>query len=52
MTLVESHDTCVREAAHVLKTGRKWSEKKSVPEAKAAIQIGDIVGQARMEGGS
>jgi len=30
MTLVESHDTCEREAAPVVKTGRKWSAKKSV----------------------
>jgi len=43
MTLVESCDKCVREAAPVLKTGRKWSAKKSVVEAKAALQIGDIV---------
>jgi len=47
MTLVESHDKCVREAAPVLKTGRKWSAKKSVVEAKAALQIGDIVGQVQ-----
>jgi len=37
MTLVESHDKCVREAAPVLKTCRKWSAKKSVLEAKAAL---------------
>jgi len=43
MTLLESHNECVREAAPVLKTGRKWS-RKSVIEAKAALQIGDIVG--------
>jgi len=29
MTLVESCEKCVREAAPVLKTGRKWSAKKS-----------------------
>jgi len=46
MTLVESSEKCVREAAPVLKTGRKWS-KKSVVEAKAAFQIGDIVGQVQ-----
>jgi len=46
MTLVESRDKCVREAAPVLKTGRKWSPKKSVVEAKA-LQIGDIVGQVQ-----
>jgi len=45
MTLVESRDKCVREAASVLKTGIKWSAKKSVVEAKAALQIGDIMGQ-------
>jgi len=33
MTLVESRDKCVREAGPVLKTGRKWSAKKSVVEA-------------------
>jgi len=44
MTLLESHNECVREAAPVLKTGRKWSTRKSVIEAKAALQIGDIVG--------
>jgi len=38
---------CVREAAPVLKTGRKWSAEKSVVEAKAALQIGDIVGQVQ-----
>jgi len=37
MTLVESHEKCVREAAPVLKTGRKWSAKKSVVEAKATL---------------
>jgi len=47
ITLVESHNKCVREAAHVLKTGRKRSAKKSVIEAKAALQIGDIVGQVQ-----
>jgi len=36
MTLVESQDKCVREAEPVLKTGRKWSAKKSVVETKAA----------------
>jgi len=46
ITLVESRDKCVREAAPVLKTGRKWSPKKSVVEAKA-LQIGDIVGQVQ-----
>jgi len=44
MTLVESRDKCLREAAPVLKSGRKWSAKKSGVEAKAALQIGDIVG--------
>ncbi len=29
----------------MLKTGRKWSAKKSMEEAKTALQIGDIVGQ-------
>jgi len=42
ITLVESRNKCVREAAPVLKTGRKWSAKKSVVEAKAALQIGDF----------
>jgi len=46
ITLVESRKR-VREAAPVLKTGRKWSAKKSVVEAKAALQIGDIVGQVQ-----
>jgi len=37
----------------VLKIGRKWSAKKSVVEAKAALQIGDIVGQVQQgRGGS
>jgi len=40
-------DKCVREAAPVLKSGRKWSAKKSVLESEAAIQIGDIVGQVQ-----
>jgi len=31
----------------VFKTGRKWSAKKSMEEAKAALQIGDIVGQVQ-----
>jgi len=31
----------------VLKAGRKWSAKKSVVEAKAALQIGDIVEQVQ-----
>jgi len=44
MTLVGSRNKCVREAAPVLNTGTKWSAKKSVVEAKAALQIGDIVG--------
>jgi len=30
MTLVESRNKCAREAAPVLKTGRKWSAKKSL----------------------
>jgi len=47
LTLVESHNKCVREAASVLKTGRKWSAKKSVVETKAALQIVDIVGQVK-----
>jgi len=47
MTLVESRDKCVREAAPVLKTGRKWSAKKSVVEAQATLQISDIVGQVQ-----
>jgi len=46
MTLVESCNKRVREAAPVLKTGRKWSAKKSVVEAKA-LKIGDIVGQVQ-----
>jgi len=46
-TLVESHDKCVREAAPLLKTGRKWSANKYVVEANAALQIGDIVGQVQ-----
>jgi len=37
ITLEESRYKCVREAAPVLKTGRKWSAKKSVVEAKAAL---------------
>jgi len=44
MTLVESHNKCVREAAPVLKTGRKWSANKSVVEAKATLYI---VGQVQ-----
>jgi len=51
ITLVESRNNCVREAAPVLKTGRKWSAKKSVVEAKAAFQIGDIMGQVQQGGG-
>jgi len=35
--------TCVKKK----KSGRKWSTKKSVVEAKAALQIGDIVGQVQ-----
>jgi len=45
MSLVESRNKCVREAALVLKTGRKWLAKKAVRDAEAALQIGDIVGQ-------
>jgi len=33
----------------VLKIGRKWSVNKSVVETKAALQIGDIVGQADLD---
>ncbi|MGH0129397.1 UNVERIFIED_CONTAM: hypothetical protein FKN15_024126 [Acipenser sinensis] len=47
MTLVESRDKCVREAAPVLKTGRKWAAKKAVEDAKAALRIGDIMGQVQ-----
>ncbi|MGH0152676.1 UNVERIFIED_CONTAM: hypothetical protein FKN15_052941 [Acipenser sinensis] len=47
MTLVESRDKCVREAAPVLKTGRKWVAKKAVEDAKAALRIGDIIGQVQ-----
>jgi len=39
MTLIESHDKCVREAAPVLKTGRKWSAKKSVEEANLPFKL-------------
>jgi len=31
----------------VLKTGRKWSAKETVVEAKAALQIRDIMGQVQ-----
>jgi len=37
ITLVKSRNKCVSEAAPVLKTGSKWSAKKSVVEAKAAL---------------
>jgi len=39
----------IREAAPVIKTGTKWPAKtaKYVVEAKAAFQIGDIVGQVQ-----
>ncbi|MGH0159870.1 UNVERIFIED_CONTAM: hypothetical protein FKN15_038439 [Acipenser sinensis] len=47
MTLVGSRDKCVREAAPVLKTGRKWAAKKAVEDAKAALRIGDIMGQVQ-----
>jgi len=43
ITLVDPCDKCVGEAAPMLKTGRKWSAKKSVVEAKAILQIEDIV---------
>ncbi|MGH0142046.1 UNVERIFIED_CONTAM: hypothetical protein FKN15_075307 [Acipenser sinensis] len=36
-----------REAAPVLKTGRKWAAKKAVEDAKAALRIGDIMGQVQ-----
>lgn len=48
ITLVESRDKCVREAAPVLKTGRKWVAKKAVEDAKASLQIGDIMGQVQL----
>jgi len=51
MTLIESLDKCVREAAPVLKTGRKWSAKKSVVEAKAALQNGISWNRYSMEKG-
>ncbi|MGH0137020.1 UNVERIFIED_CONTAM: hypothetical protein FKN15_025454 [Acipenser sinensis] len=35
------------EAAPVLKTGRKWAAKKAVEDAKAALRIGDIMGQVQ-----
>ncbi|MGH0123574.1 UNVERIFIED_CONTAM: hypothetical protein FKN15_037019 [Acipenser sinensis] len=45
MTLVESHDECVREAAPAFKTRRKWAAKEAVEDAKAALCISDIMGQ-------
>jgi len=47
INLAELRNKCVREAAPMLKTGRKWSAKKSVVEAKAALQIEYIVGQVQ-----
>lgn len=31
----------------MLKTGRKWVAKKAVEDAKASLQIGDIMGQVQ-----
>lgn len=47
MTLVESQDRAVREAAPRLNTGRKWVPAEAVKQAKAALYMADIVGQVQ-----
>ncbi|MGH0165457.1 UNVERIFIED_CONTAM: hypothetical protein FKN15_049050 [Acipenser sinensis] len=47
MTLVESHNECVREGAPALKTGRKWVAEEAVEDVKAAVRIRDIMGQVK-----
>ncbi|MGH0149115.1 UNVERIFIED_CONTAM: hypothetical protein FKN15_051106 [Acipenser sinensis] len=49
MTLMESRDKCEREAAPIVRTGRKWTAKvvKVVEDAKAALHISDISGHVQ-----
>ena len=45
MTLAETKDTVIRAAAPTLVTGRKWTAKNAVQQAKSALHHSDIVGQ-------
>lgn len=47
MTLTESKDTVIRAAAPTLATGRKWTVKNTVQQAKSALHHSDIVGQVQ-----
>lgn len=44
MTLAESKDTVIRAADPTLSTGRKWSAKSAVQQAKSALHHGDTMG--------
>ena len=47
MTLVETKDTVIRAAAPTLVTGRKWTAKNTIQQAKSALHHSDIVGQVQ-----
>ena len=47
MTLTESKDTVIRATAPTLATGRKWTVKNAVQQAKSALHHSDIVGQVQ-----
>lgn len=47
MTLKESRDLFVRDAAPILVAGRKWSPASTVAKAKAALRHQDTVGDVQ-----
>lgn len=47
ITLTESKETAIRAAAPTLETGKKWSAKSAVQQAKSAPHHIDIVGQVQ-----
>lgn len=47
MTLTESRDPCVRDAAPNLATGRKWKPSAAVAVAKTTLRHRDIVGRVQ-----
>lgn len=45
ITLAESKHTMIQAAAQTLSTGREWTAKNAVHQAKSALHHGDIAGQ-------
>ncbi len=47
LTLTESRDTTIRAVTPALTTGRKWTPKEAVQQAKSALQHAEIVGRVQ-----